>query len=355
MLKKLFANSAIYGIAPQIPRIVSLFIMPIITAHLTSVDYGIYGTLNAYTMAISAFSTLGFSAVVQILFFKSKQDYKELWSHIYGFLQYWMIVFAIIQAVLLYCIMPNEAYENRWLIIILSNFNTVFFGPSALFGSLYYQLSQKPLPVAIRSLFSGLITLLANYLFIAVWEYGYLGWYISNFIGTFFVNITYWYDLNIKLGIRPNHRFKWDFIKEKLNVAIPTIPHYYSYFLITSSNRMVMDNCNISMAKIGEFNLAYQFSTYVETLIGAIERAIYPMCLDEISRKNAIQEKKLNLLFILLSFTGTFFIALWMKEIFYILVKNDELVLAYPYAAILVMALNYRPIYVSSTNIYFYK
>ena len=59
MIKKVLTNSAIYGLAPHVPRIVSVLLLPIMTAHLTDVDYGIAGTIAAYTMALSALSTLG--------------------------------------------------------------------------------------------------------------------------------------------------------------------------------------------------------------------------------------------------------------------------------------------------------
>ena len=122
---RLLKNSAIYGLAPYIPTMASILILPLLTAHLTDVDYGIAGTISAYVMAIAALSNLGLNVVLQVSFFRSPNYYKVLWRQIYGFLQLWMIVFAIIQGVLLYYIIPAEAQENRWPIIILSNFNTV--------------------------------------------------------------------------------------------------------------------------------------------------------------------------------------------------------------------------------------
>ena len=109
MIKKLLSDSAIYGLAPYIPKIVSIFILPLLTAHLTEVDYGIAGTIAAYTAALAAFSTLGFNAVLQISFFKSRCQYKILWREIYGFLQFWMVIFAVLQGAILYWIMPMEA------------------------------------------------------------------------------------------------------------------------------------------------------------------------------------------------------------------------------------------------------
>ena len=158
MIKKVLTNSAIYGLAPHVPRIVSVLLLPIMTAHLTDVDYGIAGTIAAYTMALSALSTLGVSAYLQVNFFKAKCQYKILWREVYGFLQYWMVFFSVIQSVVLYFAIPDEALDNRWMIILLTNFNGVIFGPSGVLGALYYQLCQRPIPIAIRSVATGLLS-----------------------------------------------------------------------------------------------------------------------------------------------------------------------------------------------------
>ena len=355
MIKKILGNSAIYGIAPYIPRIVSVFILPILTKHLTDVDYGIAGTISAYIMALTAFSTLGFSAILQVTFFKAPYQYKIFWREVYGFLQFWMIVYALIQAIILYFIIPEEALENRWWIILFSNFNTVFFGPSAFLGPLYYQLSQKPIPVAIRSIISGLLTILINYVLIVIYNYGYMGWYVSSFLGAFLVNTTYWYDLNKKIGITPIYNFKRRTMLESLKLSTPMIPHYYSVFMINNFNRVVMDQTKVPIGEIGEYNIAQQFSSIIESGIFALEKAISPMCMTEIKQNNEIELKKIINIFILITFSCTFIFSLWSKDIFELLINNETLANAYPIASLLALSLNYRPIYIAATNVYFYN
>lgn len=354
MIKKLLSDSAIYGLSPHIPKIVSIFILPVLTAHLTEVDYGIAGTIAAYTSALAAFSTLGFNAVLQISFFKSRCQYKILWREIYAFLQFWMIVFAIVQGTVLYWIMPMEALDNRWNIILLTNFNGVFFGPSALLGPLYYQLNQKPVPIAVRSVLSGFITILANYVLIVIYDLGYMGWYVSSFVGTFLVNASYWYVLNFRLGLSPVYRFKVRTIRNSLKVSLPIIPHYYSIFLLNTSNRMVMDRCGVNIAVIGEFNMAQQITTYLDSAVNAINTAINPMCMNAIRDDNEREACRIIHSFFFLTLSATFLFALWSKEIFSLLISNAVLAATYPYAALLVMALNYRPMYIAVSNIFFY-
>lgn len=354
MIKKVLTNSAIYGLAPHVPRIVSVLLLPIMTAHLTDVDYGIAGTIAAYTMALSALSTLGVSAYLQVNFFKAKYQYKILWREVYGFLQYWMVFFSVIQSVVLYFAIPDEALDNRWMIILLTNFNGVIFGPSGALGALYYQLCQRPIPIAIRSVATGLLSVVINYILIVIYEYGYMGWYVGSFAATFLMNFIYWYDLNFKLGFRPIYFPKKRTIKRTLEVSLPVVPHYYTAYLITTSNRVVMDYSNIKIGEIGQFNLAQQFVTMVDSLVNAIERAIGPLCMEGIRNNKEEEVKKEIFLFALLTFSGTFLFSLWSKEIFAVLISNSVLATVYPIAALLSLALNYRPAYIAASNVFFY-
>ena len=58
------------------------------------------------------------------------------------------------------------------------------------------------------------------------------------------------------------------------------------------------------------------------------------------------------LVFILaiISLSTTFFFAIWSKEIFSILIKNDQLKQIYPLAIILVMSANHRPFYIGAVQ-----
>ena len=354
MLKKILSHSAIYGLAPNIPKIVGIFTLPIITQYLTDVDYGIAGTIAAYVGAISVFSTLGMNIVLSVTFYKHKYHYKWVWKQIYGFLQYWMILFALLQSILLYYIIPEEAQENRWNIIFLSNFSTVFFGATSLMGTMHYRLMQKPIPIAMRSVISGLITVFATLLFVAHFKMGYMGWYMSSFISGCFINVSYWWVVNKKWKLSPIYKFKWKTIKKYLNVSLPTIPHHYGSYLLNSSNRLVMDSLGVPRSTIGQYNLAAQFGGYFEMFANAINMAVNPMTMEQIRDKNEDKAKKMIFFMSIIVLSATFLFSLWSKEFFVLLIKNDALKKIYPLAIILVMAYNYRPMYVAATNMFFY-
>ena len=354
MLKDLFKGSAIYGITPFIPRIITVLILPIMTKYMTSTDYGIIGTITSITFAVQALHDLGLKALLPNYFYKCRCQYKVMWREIYGFLSLWMILYAAIQAVLLYFFIPKEAESNKWLIIILSNFSTVFFGPTSMIGHMYYQLSLKPAPVAIRGLASGIITILANFVCVVYFKWGYMGAYVGSFAGHFLVNASYWPVINRKLGLSPIYNFKWKTIKKVLKVSLPTVPHYYTTYLMNSTNVVAMNYYDRSQAEIGHLSMAQNINNMFNTVINAVNQVFSPMSYRFIREKNTSEMKRLLLTYLLITYSLTFLYGLWSKEAYGILISNEELASTYKYSIILAMALNYRPLYVYSSIYFFY-
>jgi len=354
MLKKLFSHSIIYGLAPQISAVAGLVALPIITKYLTELDFGIWGLLMAYVGTLQAFSLLGINVVLSNSFFKMPFQHKWLWRQVYGFLIIWAIPFNLILAGLLYWVMPEEAENNALLLIFLLLLPKAIFGPTALIGTYYYQLNQKPLPIAIRSAFFGILTVLLNVYTIAYLKMGYMGWAWSVFIVQFFMNASYWIPLNVKLGYKPIFNFKIRTIKNALKVGIPTIPHTYSAFLLDASDRLVMDQLSTSTGEIGQFDLAAKFGLYFRTIVGAMNTAVGPLMLKAYKEKNDAKARDLVFVLQIVMIFITFLFSIWSKEIFYVLIKNDTLNKVYPLSIIIVMAINYRPMYIGALTKLFY-
>ena len=352
--KDLVKNAAYYGIIPSIPKIVNIFLLPILTAHLTSQDYGIAGTIVAYTSALGAISTLGCAAFVTSSYYRYGNRYKRIWRQIYGLLQFWMLLFAILQAVLLYFIIPEEAAENKWAIIILANFNNVLFGPSSLIGSSYYRLQLQPKPIVYRSLVGGLVTTFANLYLIAYLELGYMGWYISSFAGSFIVNASYWYVLNFKLMLRPDHLLNKNVMKHTLRVSLPTVPHFFSTYLINGSNKFIMDQYKVPIGQIGKFNFASEFYGYFQMFADAINHAISPMFMQALKDGREEDSRRLFKQCMCFFILGISLFVIWSRELFSIMVRNEELSSCYYMASVLVAGFIHRPVYLAITSAMYY-
>ena len=265
-----------------------------------------------------------------------------------------MVVYAILQAVLLFIFIPEEAADNKWLIIILSNFSTVLFGPTSVIGQLYYQLNLRPGPVAIRVIASGVISILTNFLCVVVFRWGYMGAYVGTFASLFIINCSYWPVVNRKLGLSPIYNFKKRTIKEALKVSLLTVPNYYAGYLMNSTNVVAMNAYNKTQAEIGCLTMAQTVTNIFQVAVDSVNRMFTPLSYQQIRDKNSGQMARLLYTYILMVFSLLFLYSLWSKEAYDLLISNEEIAATYKYSIILAMALCYRPMYVYCVAYFFY-
>lgn len=354
MFRKLISHTAVYGLAPQVTRIASVLALPIITKDLTTIDFGVYGVVTAIAGAIAVLNTLGLKLVLTNSFFKSPHQYKWGWRQIYGFLMLWNIPYSLFLAIVLWCFVPEEASSDIYKIIILNVLPIVFFGPTAVIGNTYYQLKQMPMQIAVRSIVFGMITVFLNIYFISVLKQGYMGWFISTAISTMLSQMSFFVPINFREGIKPIFNFKWRYIKKSLKVSIPTIPHYYSTYLLDSSDRLIMKSVGITTSQIGLYNAAYTVGNFIRQAGMAAGFAVGPML--NAAYKEGNERKARDLIFVLqtLFLAGSFILAIWLKEVFQVLLKNKELQGTYGLGVIIVMAYSSRPMYFGANGKLFY-
>lgn len=354
MFKKLFSHTVIYGFAPQIPKVAQLFILPVITRDLTEVDFGVAGILTAYTSSIAVLAFLGLRVILVNTFYKSPNHYKWAWRQIYGFLTLWNFVYALLLGFLIYWIIPEEAHDNRWLIMLINVAPLVLFGPVGIMGTTYFQLKQKPLQIGLRTALFGILTVFLNLYFISFLKLGYMGWFWSNLIATVLSNASYYYPINFKLGLNPIFNFKWRLIKQSLKVSLPTVPHFYSSYLLNSSDKVVMDLFGVGVDKIGKYNAAYTVGNIFQQLGMAAGYAIGPMMMQKFREGKDLVARNLIFGLQFAFFVLTFLMSIWLKELFSFLLKSPGLDKMYSLGIIIIMGYNYRPMYMGSSNKLFF-
>ena len=352
MLRKLFSHSFLYAIGPQIPKLANILVLPIITQFLTAEDYGIYGTLLAYSGLLGGLKMLGFDVLLVNSFFK-KYQWLDYWGRYFLGLYVYSLFFSFFYVSILYLFMPSEVGNNTWLVIALIVIPATFFNIVNVFGGRYLQLVQKPQYIAIITAIVGIVTILLNLYTIAYLKLGYLGWFISSAIGGILSFLLYAVPLFVTIKLKPTLSFNKNFWRKSLKVALPTIPHTYSSYLLNSSDRLVMDQLKTPIGQIGLYNLAYIFGGYMEVIGNAIGMAVGPFITGLYAKKNESSEKQVKTLvyFLQVGFiTLCTLTSLWAKEIFNILIRKDELTAAYSISIIIIMGYAYRPLYWTSVN-----
>ncbi|MFU1858154.1 lipopolysaccharide biosynthesis protein [Sphingobacterium sp. NGMCC 1.201703] len=354
MLKKLFSHTLIYGLAPQMVKVAQLLALPIITPFLSPQDYGVFGLITAVVGAISVLSTLGLNIVLANSFTRSPQQYKWLWRQVYGFLNIWNYIYAVLLAIIVFFFIPVEAKDNTIAILLLNVIPVILFAPSTAIGNLYYQLKQKPFQIAFRSVLIGILTVILNVYFIKYLKMGYMGWFWANAIAQLFYQFSYFIPLNYQIGIKPIYNFKRKTLIKQLKICLPTIPHYYSNYLLTSFDKVIMKFLGVPVTAIGKYNAAQVPGNLLASATYAANQALSPLLLHAYKTNDKVTEKKLNFIVTITFLALTSVLCLFLKELLPLIIKSKGLEDIYPIALVIIMAYNYRPMYVAANNRLFY-
>lgn len=347
-IKKLSINSMIYALGPQLPKVVSLLMLPIITPHLTPRDYGVFGTVMAYAAAITALKDLGLTSVLSVSFYKYPNRYRYIWNKLFALCTVWSMPLSVLLALVIYLILPKEEMPNFWIIALLNALPLIFFETTKWLGRKYIQLIQKPLPIVTINAVAAIAGVVANYFTIVVLKMGYLGWFVGSFVISFVAFLPYVWVVFKIMVLRLDFNFSKKWLKHYLAIGLPVLPHFYSSYLLDASDRLILNWYNVSMDDIGLYSLAYTLGGYFAIVGNALAEASGPMYM-KLFRSETIEDeiKAKNLTFVMQGGTLllAFLVALWMKEGFGLLIRNQELSMGYMITVVIIMSYSYRPIY----------
>lgn len=359
MLKKIFGHSFLYTIANHIPMLANIVILPLITPFLTRDDYAVYGIVLAYLGALQAFSLLGSEVLFQNAYFKEKIKFKSIWSHLLGALAIWRIVYISIISLILFLVLRNKLEEDLWIVLAMLIIPRLFFELTRSISVRLCQYDGKHQRVYVISFITGIVTIATSFVSIYYYNQGFKGWIYAAVAGGLVEFVLHGYLLHFKEKIVPRFDFKKSFVKRSLKICLPVIPHYYSSYLLESSDRVVLDVNKVSMVNIGEYNLAYSFSNYFARFNSTLNTILSPIYFRVFGLENDEESDEfvsnLTLMwFVFIAFV-CYIICLWCKEIFLFLYRNPEFNEAYKLLPFIIVGMLYRPLYVACVDKAIYK
>jgi O-antigen/teichoic acid export membrane protein len=220
-------------------------------------------------------------------------------------------------------------------------------------GERYYRFSKKPWDLTIISLTTGFLAVGMNLYTISYLHLGFLGWFISDFTRNLVAFLFYAVPVYFKLGLTPLFRLDPEKLRTDLKRSLPMIPYFSSGQILSSGDRIVLDQLNVGIGSIGHYNLANDLTRNFNILSKGYSRGAKPFFFQAFTKNDPEQEQEvLRLCHISqLLFLGICSLAaLWIKEIMHLLIRNDYVDAAYPMAAILLMSYSYRPVYMFFVN-----
>ena len=297
MIRSILKNTIVYAILPHVSKIFGLITLPLIMECLSAKDFGIYATIMVFSTLLSFSKDLGLYNSFFVSYYKYNKNFKIVWNRLFGILTIWSILYSILvflflSYALIYII---DVKENVYLILISVILPILLFDNVIMISSILLRLQKNIVYTAIVYMISGLLTLFFNIFFIVFLKLGYLGFFLSLFISTFFIFICFLFKVVIQNRLYPVFDFNIRKLKSLLIVGLPMVPHNYSTYLISSSDKVIMNYHNFSISTIGGYSFGSTISNYFAPIDNAIGFVFYPYYIENISKNEAIKNKKLIL------------------------------------------------------------
>jgi O-antigen/teichoic acid export membrane protein len=353
MIRKIVQHTFFYSFANQIPAIVNLFLLPLVTPYLSSADYAIYGLILSYIGLLGAFSSLGYIVLFQNSFFHLGQAFKPKWSRLLGFQWFYKIIYAALISTLLFIVLKSYTASTKDLLIVLSLvvIPLLFFDLTKSIGIRLCQFRNDHKKVYLISICTALVATALTLTGILYFNLGYKAWLVSAAVSGAIQALYFGYILYFKEGIRPT--FIWNRLEiiEDLKTALPLVPKEYATYILSSSDRVLLDQLHVSTQQIGNYNIAYSFASYFDNIQMQANQVITPILFRKFKEGNSVDfVRGLTHIWFFVSIVIATLVGLWIPVLFPFLYRNPTLADSAPFAVLLFFTFCYRPLYVAAVD-----
>lgn len=348
MLKKLSKDFVLYTVGPQIPRVVNFLLLPLYTTYLTSFDYGIAGIVYSYLGLLGGLADLGLSIRFSITFYKYPDTWRSRWPVLTGILFWWSILFAFLQLLVLWLLLPPEMGPEKWTVILLNFTSSILFSAWNSLCTSLLQFKQQSVVVTIVNVTLGVAAVALNYFFLIYLRLGFIGWFYTTFITLCVQGLFSLYWLFIRQRIKINFFVKYKTAFKILVITFPLVFHTYASYLLDSSDRVVLTYLKVPISKIGVYNFAYIFASYFDFVTTAVGIASGPLIAKNFYSKlpdRYKNNKNMVVFFLLIFLVLAFTIGLLIKDFLHLFIRNKDFWSCNYLVCILVFAYCYKPLY----------
>ncbi|MGN7396878.1 oligosaccharide flippase family protein [Peribacillus frigoritolerans] len=354
--RKVLENSFLYTFSTLLVKAIGFLLLPIYTLFLTPEDYGTINLINSFNGVASfivAFSL--YSAITR--FSADYKNEREKLSRFYGtiflFVCFSGIVFISL-AIIFKNILISLFFEGiSFYPILLISFLLLFFVTiQTLHQSMLGALQQGRKLTLVNLIFFGLQVVLILFFMIVLKQQ-----VIGVLIATLIINVSYFIYMLIDLKKNKLIILCMDLrlLKEAMKYSIPLMPHNLSTSIANLASRVFINNSG-TLALVGLYSVASQFSMLIDTVQTSVNKAFQPWFFEMLNKSNEKGQKELVKLsnFLLLLYSLVYMgIGLFSQDVI-ILMLTEKFSMAWTVIPILVIGYSVKSIYYFYVNILFY-
>lgn len=280
--RQLGKNTLIITVGNTSSKIITLLLLPLYTSWLSVSDYGLTDLITVYsTLLLGIISGCIAEAIFVLPKNKNEDEIKSLFTS--GFIYICIAccvaggVFYILQNLFVYLKTTNSFVENLGyiFIVLVSNIFYVYF----------QQFSRSINKIGIYS-FSSLIVAISTaiFSFLFIPYYGVYGFVLST-VFAYIVSSLYLFIFGKEYAYIRIKSFNLKKLGELLNYSLPLIPNAIMWWLVSASNRPLIEKyCGLTA--IGLLGVANKFPGIVNILLTSFNSSWLISILDEYGKPN---------------------------------------------------------------------
>lgn len=273
-IKEVGKHSSVYIISNILTQAIGFFLLPLLTAYLTTDEYGIVGIVMQIISFFTVFYSLGMRNSWARFFFDF-EDRSDGQKQLFGNLLSILMLFGFLVSVLL-SFFGKGLFER--IAPGVSFYPYILIGIWGAYFSVFYQLKLNMFRIRQQSLYYGMYSvgkfiavISSTVILVVVFKKGALGRIASEFWVVFSFAILsiilLWKDVKFNI----NFKKSWPSIKYGINI----LPHAILGVLMPLADKLII-NHYYDLETTGIYNIAFQFGTIMMMVVFSINTAWSP-------------------------------------------------------------------------------
>jgi O-antigen/teichoic acid export membrane protein len=273
---KLLQQSGFYLVGQILQKAVSLLLLPVWTIYLTPSDYGIMGTLNAYSGVLNIILLFGVHAAVMRHYFDFKQDHETQSRYVSANFWFMVTVPGIILAILILFGRPfwehltSEKIPFRPLVVLM--LITVYGGLLYRLPYTLFQAQQKVKKCVTLDLVGFIISIGISLILVVGLREGVYGMMLGGCIAQVLTGLLV-SGLLLREWFVP--RVEWGHISRSLGYGLPFVPHLLAGWALAFVDRVMLAKM-VPLDDVGRYTLAINLGMVMLMIVTSIKDAYEP-------------------------------------------------------------------------------
>jgi O-antigen/teichoic acid export membrane protein len=282
-IRTLARHAAIYGSADVFGNVINFLLLPIITRHLSTSDYGALGILLLFGVMTKILFRMGLDSGFFRIYYEQETDRDRRTFTTTIFIAAATVSLSLF-ALTIAASQPISRLllgtGRHYIILVAADtfLNAFAFVPMNLFRIQERSTYFTSVSIFRNALNAGLKVLLV----VAGWGVAGVLW--SDVLSSAVFVLVLSPALVKSLGTG----FSWTMLREALSFGLPKVPHSVAYQVLNLSDRKLLDLLS-TRAEVGLYHVAYQFGTGVKFFLSAFELAWSPFVYSLLKRGDAPQ------------------------------------------------------------------